>query len=444
VLRDGAAIRCRGVFKAYPSDAGLVPVLEDVSFDAPPAGITAVLGPSGAGKSTLLRLLAGMDVADRGSVAVLGRELVAQTARGLRSLRRDTVTFLDQRGAANLVPHLTLAQQVGGATEAAVALGLGDRLDAVVSELSGGEQARGGLAAGLARRTPLLLLDEPTAELDGGAAAALVELLQAEAQHGRAVVVATHDARLARAASATVDLSPHVAAPAASGAARVGPPGDVVLAVRDLTKRYAGRAVVEEASLELRAGEIGVLLGRSGSGKSTLLMAIGGWLAPDAGTVVVAGAASRAPRWHELSYLAQRFALLPELTVADNVSLPERLGAGSAGAANDALVESLGLAGLAQRLPARISVGQQQRVALARALTPVPRVLVADEPTSHQDARSARLVWSALRAATTAGAACLVATNDESAAGYGDRVWTIAEGCVSPFEPRGGRMRSAP
>ena len=430
--RDRPAVRCRDVSKAYRSTAGHVSVLEAVSFDAPPGAVTAVVGPSGAGKSTLLRLLAAMDVADRGSVEILDRDLTSATARGLRFVRRDVVTFLDQRGAANLVPHLTLAQQLAGTTDAAIALGLGNRLHARVSQLSGGEQARAGLVAGVARRTPVLVLDEPTAELDDQSAAALLELLRTEAHRGRTVVVATHDPQLARAAAVTVDLARHVVAPASPAWHRAGTPGPVVLAVRDLTRRYGDRTVVKGASLDLRAGELGVLLGRSGSGKSTLLMAIAGWLRPHSGTVSIAEVAQRAPSWTELSYLAQRFALMPELSVADNVTLPERLRRGSVGTTHATLVESLGLAGLGARFPAQISVGQQQRTALARALTPIPRVVIADEPTSHQDARSARLVWAALHAACGDGAACLVATNDAAAAAHGDRVWTISDGRLRP------------
>jgi len=429
-LPEPAAIHCDAVFKTYPAPGGRVGALEDVSADIPAGSITAVVGPSGAGKSTLLRLLAGLDVADRGSIDVLGHELATATARRLRAVRRDVVAFVDQRGAANLVPHLTLAQQLGGAGDAAVALGLGGRLGARASQLSGGEQARGGLAVGVERRTPVLAIDEPTAELDRASATALVELLEGEAQKGRTIVVATHDRRLTDAAAAVIDLSPHVSVPPPKLVGRAASRGEVLLTVRDLTRRYDDRAVVDGASLELHAGELGVLLGTSGSGKSTLLMAIAGWIEPDRGTVEIAGAASRAPSWQELSYLAQRFALLPELTVADNVTLPDRLAHRLPGTKQPPLLESLGLAELADRPSAAISVGQQQRTALARALTQLPRVVVADEPTSHQDAGSAELVWSALRAACDCGAACLVATNDESARAYGDRVWTITDGRV--------------
>ena len=78
---------------------------------------------------------------------------------------------------------------------------------------------------------------------------------------------------------------------------------------------------VAQATLDVRAGELAVLLGRSGSGKSTLLMALGGFVDPDAGDVETPGT-----RWDETAYVAQRFGLLGELTVAENVRLPERLG----------------------------------------------------------------------------------------------------------------------
>lgn len=137
------------------------------------------------------------------------------------------------------------------------------------------------------------------------------------------------------------------------------------------------------------------------------------------------------PAWDALAYLAQRFALLPELTVRENVELPLRLAHLPGGAPVDSLFERLALAELAERRPDEISIGQQQRAALARALVCSPTVLLADEPTSHQDAASAELVWDALAAAADAGTACLVATHDDEAAPRGDRVWHIADGRVA-------------
>lgn len=204
------------------------------------------------------------------------------------------------------------------------------------------------------------------------------------------------------------------------------PGADSVVVVDTLTKRYGGTAVVDRATLDVRRGELSVLLGRSGSGKSTLLMVAGGWLAPDEGAVAVPGL-----RWHETAYVAQRFGLLPELSVAENVGLPLRLRGETADGRVRQLLEQLALAPLAARLPGETSIGQQQRTALARALVDRPVALLADEPSSHQDARSAELVWHALDAACATGTACLVATHDEAATAHADRVFRIDDGRVS-------------
>jgi putative ABC transport system ATP-binding protein len=277
---------------------------------------------------------------------------------------------------------------------------------------------------GLSFAARVVLLDEPTAELDRDAAALVVAELRAAATAGRTVIVATHDAELVALADTQLELTlptvpmthePHVRD------ARAEP----VIVLDRLTKRYASATVVDNASLDVRAGELAVLLGRSGSGKSTLLMAAGDWLKPDEGVVRTPGA-----HWHETAHLAQRFGLLPELSVAENVGLPLRLrGAGDDTRVSEVL-ERLGLAELAARLPGETSIGQQQRTALARAVVDHPAALLADEPTSHQDAGSAALVWRALEAACAEGTACLVATHDEAAALHADRVWRIEDGHV--------------
>jgi putative ABC transport system ATP-binding protein len=324
------------------------------------------------------------------------------------------------------VPHLTVREQLGdGGLELAGRLGLRPRLDGVASSLSGGEQARAALAVGLSRRTPVVLLDEPTAELDEAAAKLVVEELQRAAADGRTIVVATHDPGLVDLADIVVELTQH--APSAAPVPRTRAPGaDPLVVVDALTKRYGGTAVVDSASLDVRRGELSVLLGRSGSGKSTLLMVAGGWLEPDEGAVAVPGL-----RWHQTAYVAQRFGLLPELSVAENVGLPLRLRGESSDGRVEELLEQLALAPLATRFPGETSIGQQQRTAVARALVDRPTVLLADEPSSHQDAWSAELVWHALDAACAAGTACLVATHDEAATVHADRVFRIEDGRVS-------------
>ena len=193
---------------------------------------------------------------------------------------------------------------------------------------------------------------------------------------------------------------------------------------------------VREGTLDLRRGEVGALVGRSGSGKSTLLTLLAGLQAPDAGEIryeLSAPDPAKLP-WRELAFLPQRFGLLPELSVRENVEYPARLAGtlDERGTAIESLLEQLGLAELADRPPQETSIGQQQRTALARALALQPDVLLADEPTSHQDAGWRDAVWQLLVEAAESGTSCLIATHEEEIARFATRVWQIAEGVVRP------------
>jgi putative ABC transport system ATP-binding protein len=432
-LPDTPVVTCRGVSKTYVAPAGSVEALHAVDLTVPAGAVAALVGRSGSGKSTLLRLIASLDEPDAGRLDVLGSDVAALRGRALRRYRRSSAAYVAQRAAASLVPHLTLREQLGATNvEAADRLGLASRVDARADQLSGGEQARAALAVALARDTPVLLLDEPTAELDRAAAHLVIDALARAAAEGRTIVLTTHDEDLLELASTTIDLAP-AAEPPPSPAHRPPVEGPPVLSVQHVSKAYRGTLAVDGASLEVRRGELAVLLGRSGSGKSTLLMAIGGFLGPDAGTVLIEGVgADGAPPWRTVGYLAQRFALLPELTVRENVELPSRLSRERDAARVTELLDQLALCGLDERRPAEISIGQQQRAALARAIVQRPALLVADEPTSHQDRESAGLVWDALARAGDEGTACLVATHEDAAAAHAGRVWRIVDGRVTP------------
>ena len=423
-MPEGVVIECREVHKAY----GATRALDGLDATFSPGRVNAVLGPSGRGKSTLLRLLAGVEGVDAGSIRFGSAELRTLRGAALRSHRRVVATLVVQRAAANLVPHARLRDQLPSAAATALLdeLGLHGRLDARAAQLSGGEHARAALALAVARQTPVLLLDEPTAELDRATAAQVVDLLSAEAARGTTVVVATHDADLCAAAGSILDLTEDKGAPELDRH-DVRPGGRTVLRADGLTKRYGSMVAVDEVSLALHAGEAGVILGRSGSGKSTLLMVLGGWLEPDGGRVDGPGT-----DWTATGYVPQRFGLLPELSIAENVALPARIAGENADVSG--LLARLGLASVADHVPDAASIGQQQRAALARALARRPALLLADEPTSHQDARSAERVWDAIDDARARGTACLVATHDTAVAGRGDRVWEIAGGRLTGVE----------
>jgi putative ABC transport system ATP-binding protein len=210
------------------------------------------------------------------------------------------------------------------------------------------------------------------------------------------------------------------------------------LTARDLHKTYSrGRervAALRGVSLELRRGEVVALLGRSGSGKTTLLNCLLGWERPDSGTVSVPGIADpESAPWSEVAVVPQRFGLLEELTLADNVALPARLARmpDPRTAAVEALT-ALGLGALAARTPDEVSLGEQQRTAIARALVTRPAFLVADEPTGRLDEDLSVQVLTVLRdLCARAGTGALVASHDPLVVAHADRVLRLEDGVLS-------------
>lgn len=203
-----------------------------------------------------------------------------------------------------------------------------------------------------------------------------------------------------------------------------------------LTRTCSGvtRAVLDALDLELPSGTLAVVMGPSGSGKTTLLLTLAGFERPEGGTVraEVDGHAETDPaklEWPHLAFLPQSLGLVPDLTVRDNVGLPVRL---AGHAVDDGVVEEaldrLGSAQLVDRLPLMCSLGEQQRVALARASVLRPQILLADEPTAHQDARSTQRCLDELRACTDAGGVVLAATHDPDVLAVADVAYELHEG----------------
>jgi putative ABC transport system ATP-binding protein len=208
---------------------------------------------------------------------------------------------------------------------------------------------------------------------------------------------------------------------------------------------------LREVSLSLGTGEVVVLLGPSGSGKSTLLNVLAGWEEPDAGLVVWRSGGEESPiadrPWSDIAILPQTLGLFEELSIRENVELPLRLrpalagGPGRATERIDGLLTLFGLDHLAERLPAEVSIGEQQRSALARALVVSPRLLLADEPTGHQDEGWARVVFRTLRLVTRTGTTCLLATHNREAVDIADRILAIRDGAVEETRAGGGGLR---
>ena len=181
--------------------------LRGVSLHVSPGEFIAVVGPSGSGKSTLLACLAGLDEPDGGHVRVMGTRISRRSEAERGQLRARHIGILMQSG--NLFDHLSLRanlelkMRMAGAHDREAAgrlldeLGLAARRDSYPSQLSGGELARGGLAVALSCAPPILLADEPTAEVDADTETQILDRLLERRDAGMAMMVVTHSEALA-------------------------------------------------------------------------------------------------------------------------------------------------------------------------------------------------------------------------------------------------------
>ena len=223
-----------------------------------------------------------------------------------------------------------------------------------------------------------------------------------------------------------------------------------VLSLRALSRVYKTEGerlvVLDQADFDLFPGELVGLVGPSGSGKSSLLHAAALLEKPNSGSVTIAGrdalalseAERTAVRRSRIGFVYQFHHLMPELDALENVALPRRIAGASAGQAQSDAAErllSLGLEGRLRHRPGQLSGGEQQRVAIARALVNRPAIVLADEPTGNLDPSTSDQVFDALEAACRqAGAAALVATHNFALAERMDRVVTLKDGRIIPWE----------
>ncbi len=221
-----------------------------------------------------------------------------------------------------------------------------------------------------------------------------------------------------------------------------------LLNVHNVSKIYgqgSGRVVaVDSVSLEVRSGEVILILGPSGSGKTTLLSILGCLLRPTEGQVAVNGSdvsllsdaeLSRFRR-QEIGFVFQSFNLLNFLTAQQNVEVVLGLNGIGGAAARARAADLLGQVGLGHRLdfsPADLSGGERQRVAIARALANQPSLILADEPTGNLDSRNGRLVVDLLASrARERGRGVVIVTHDTRILDVADRVFYLVDGALCP------------
>jgi energy-coupling factor transport system ATP-binding protein len=472
-----------GLTYTYPGAA--TPALRDITLEIEPGELVVLAGASASGKSTLLGAanglvphfhggevsgrvtVAGMDTREHGPgelarvVGSLFQDPETQTVMG--TVRAELAFPLENRGE----PAPAIAR---GVEEAALALGIGHLLERPTSELSGGELQRVALGAALAGRPALVLLDEPTSQLDPVAGDELISLLRRlNEEWGTAVLLIEHrlerclaaaDRALALADGRVVcdgtprdflewaeHEAPALQTPGARLFARAGlrpppagvkdaratlrahgllaeaPPAEPAPVARSHSRggnrpalRFKrlwqelnrGRTILRDIDLELAPGEKVALMGRNGAGKSTLLRHAAGLDEPTRGHVERAG----------------RVALL--LQNPGDYFLHERAGDETSQAA----LERFGVDGLADRHPHDLSGGERQRLALAIVADgAAPAVLCLDEPTRGMDRACKAELAAVLGALAADGTALLVATHDvEFAASFAQRVILLGDG----------------
>ena len=413
---------------------GAPPALDDVSLELREGEHVVLLGPSGSGKSTLLRALAGLVPHFHGGVFA-GRVVVggndtrevrpAELAGTVASVFQDPEDQVVMAGVANEVafglenvgvrpddiwPRVEEGLQLVGAARLA---------DRSVHDLSGGELQRVALAAALALRPRLLLLDEPTSQLDPDGAQSFIDLVRAldcavllsEQRPARPLERA--DRILFMDAGRIVLDAPRDEAFAWLQAHRpLYLAHEPVFACRLKGIRYAygDRLALGGASLEVRHGEVVALTGPNGSGKTTLAKIASGLLVPDEGEVEHAPAAYLAqdPGRH---LVTER--VLDEVALGADVPRARRA------------LEQVGLAGNEDRHPRDLSSGERERLALAAVLATEPELLVLDEPTRGVDPERKDELRRLLRAEAP-GRGTLVVTHDLTWAGeIADRIVTL-------------------
>lgn len=417
-------------------------VLRDVYFDIGRGEILGVTGHVGAGKTTLALACAGL-LGHSVPARIEGTVHHASLAQPLAGYVFDdpgaqitglggTVEEEVAVGPENLaIPRATIRQRVDRALAMAEATHLAHRSP---DELSGGERQRVALACALALEAPVLVLDEPTAQLDPEATQRFGQRLRALASAGTSVLLVSHDTELLHGLTARVlvlaDGAPVYHGPpdktgvegaVVQSAPERAPPGrhEALFEAHEIVASYNGSTVLDRLTLELPRESATAVLGENGAGKTTLARAIMGLVPLSAGTLTVKGRRIDGLCVHERArhvglVFQDPSRQLFTRTVLEEVAFgPRALGATHSTARERAraALAAIELGDLADVHPGDLAPQTQRLVAIAAAMASEPSVLILDEPTAGQDADGKRRIAAAVARQRERGCA-MVITHD--------------------------------
>ncbi|CVK33483.1 ABC transporter ATP-binding protein [Methanoculleus bourgensis] len=458
-----------GVSYTYPGSES--PALSGINLDIRRGEIVFVTGPTGAGKTTLCLAASGILHHDyggtlEGSMTILGKDV--RDYPGMAGIGRNVGVVFDDAEAQLIFS--TVEEEVASGLEnlglsreemqkrlrhVMAATGIVDLADRAPHTLSGGQKQRVAIAATLALGTEILILDEPTAELDAEATAAIADLLRRLSEEGTAVLIVEQKLDdLAGIADRMILIEEGVIT-------REGIPGEVlqrpegavrpparpresaaapIISIRGLTHRYDGVTALDGVDLDVAPGEIVAVVGENGSGKTTLVKHFNGLLRPTAGSVFVDGLDAATTRVSDLArHVGLVFQNPDTMLFAETVEEEVAFGllninpGGPQATGVDAALREVGLLHRKAAYPRSLSRGERQRLAIACVIAMRPKVIVLDEPTTGLDARESAEIMDILGRLRQDGHTIVMVSHDmRLVENYADRIIRMEQGRIAP------------